>query len=514
MIQGSSSSVGKSVLVAALCRIFARRGIRVAPFKAQNMSNNAAVCPDGCEIGRSQAVQAAAARVAPTAWMNPILLKPEADSRSQVIVAGRPWRTLEARAYCRQREELWPVVTDALDRLRREYDLVIIEGAGSPAELNLCGCDLVNMPVAQFCDAPVLLVGDIDRGGVFAQLLGTLSLLDDDDRQLVRGLIVNKFRGDLSLFDSGREILQERAGIPVLGIVPWMPSLHLPEEDGQPLESAWRRQVAAELDLAVIQLPRIANFDDFDAVAAESGVCVRFVRSLDQLGEPSAIILPGTKSTVSDLKWLQESGLAERIVHLGRQGTAVVGICGGYQMLGQSIVDPDHVESSCSEITGLGLLPHKTAFAHAKVTHVVQAKVRDDRHCPGCRGEMVSGYEIHMGHTSSDCGWLELTERSGNRVSCTDGTVSEDGRIWGCYLHGLFENDRFRRNWLHSLRVTGTSIHPAETGEVGRESCISAAQKLDARLDDLANHVQAALDMDRLDEIILAGQGEKICLKT
>ncbi len=514
MVQGSSSSVGKSFVVAALCRIFARSGIRVVPFKAQNMSNNAAVCADGSEIGRAQAVQAAAAGVAPTAWMNPILLKPEADSRSQVIVAGRPWGTLEARAYSRRREEFWPVVTHSLDHLRSEYDLVIIEGAGSPAELNLRHGDIVNMAVARFCDAPVLLVGDIDRGGIFAQLLGTLSLLDED-RQCVRGLIVNKFRGDLSLFESGRAILEQRGGIPVLGVVPWIATLHLPEEDGQALETVRRRRASLDqIDIAIIQLPRIANFDDFDPLVVEAGVGVRFVKSLDQLGHPAAIIIPGTKSTAADLKWLRVCGLAERIVKLGRQGTAVVGICGGYQMLGTQILDPDGVESESTEITGLGLLPHKTVFAPTKVTHLVRAEVQDDRHCSGCRGQAVSGYEIHMGHTLSERGWLKLSERGGIPVSVVDGCVSDDGRIWGCYLHGLFANSIFRRAWLNSLKTTTTSIPQSGTGQSRQDRDLTVAETLDTMLDFLADQVEAALDMNRLREIIWAEQEERLCLKT
>lgn len=494
MVQGTSSSAGKSLLVTALCRIFARRGLRVAPFKGQNMSNNAAVCADGSEIGRSQALQAAAAYLAPTAEMNPVLLKPEADSRSQVVVQGRPWRTLDARAYYRQREQLWPIVTACLDRLRDEYDLVVIEGAGSPAELNLLRVDMVNMNVARYCEAPVLLVGDIDRGGVFAQLLGTLWLLSDEERRLVRGLIVNKFRGDRSLFDSGVTILEERGRVPVLGVVPWLSDLNLPEEDGQSLESSSAgRPAADELDIAVIQFPRIANFDDFDPLQAEAGVCLRYVRSPEQLGRPAAIILPGTKSTMADLQWLQTSGLAERILQLRQQGTVVVGICGGYQMLGRQILDPDHVESACSQVSGLGLLPTKTVFSRTKATNQVRAVVQDDRHCRGCRGLTVTGYEIHMGQTTSNAPWLELCERGQMPLAVGDGAVSDDGRVWGCYLHGLFANDGFRSAWLSTLRRAGAYT---------RDESFTPAESLDVKLDRMADRVEAALDMHRLTEII------------
>jgi adenosylcobyric acid synthase len=482
----------------------------VAPFKSQNMSNNAAVCADGSEIGRSQAVQAAAARIAPTAALNPILLKPEADSRSQVIVNGRPWRTLSARAYCDQRDELWPIVTRSLDSLRREYDLIVIEGAGSPAELNLREGEIVNMAVARYANAPVLLVGDIDRGGVFAQLLGTMSLLEEDERRLIRGLIVNKFRGDGSLFETGRTILEERGGVPVVGIIPWLANLNLPEEDGQTLESpSYGQSPVGKLDLAVIQFPRIANFDDFDPLQAESGTRLRFVRSLEELGQPAAIILPGTKSTIADLTWLREMGLAQRIMQLASNGTAIVGICGGYQMLGRQILDPDRIESSSQAINGLGLLPHTTTFAHTKVTHVVRAVVADDRHCRGSEGQLLDGYEIHMGSSNGGTGWLRITERSGSAVSEMDGAVSTDGRVWGCYLHGLFANEAFRREWLNSLKDPSRCEGNATSFPPRR-----GAATLDAKLDELADHVEAALDMDRLNEIIMAGKKEDLCPKT
>ena len=377
MIQGTSSSAGKSLLVAALCRIFARRGVRVAPFKAQNMSNNAAVCADGAEIGRSQALQALAAGVEPTADMNPILLKPEADTVSQVIVNGRPWKRLAARDYFATKQTLWPVVTQSLNRLREVYELIVIEGAGSPAELNLRNVEIVNMSVARYCEAPVLLVGDIERGGVFAQLLGTLWLLPAEERRLVRGLLVNKFRGDASLFDDGRTMLEERGGVPVLGVIPWLAGLDLPEEDAEVLSRQSAHSLTNDaLDIAVIRLPRISNFDDFAPLAAEPNVRVRYVDSLARLGNPSAIILPGTKSTLADLAWLQEAGLAERIFALAAQGTPIVGICGGYQMLSQTLSDPEQVESNVTDMLGLGLLPTTTVFAPHKETHQVRDRAR------------------------------------------------------------------------------------------------------------------------------------------
>lgn len=498
MVQGTSSSAGKSLLVAALCRIFARRGIRAAPFKAQNMSNNAAVCPDGAEIGRAQAVQAIAAGIEPTADMNPILLKPEADARSQVIVMGRPWRTLAAGSYYQHKGELWPLVTEALDRLRAAYELVVIEGAGSPAELNLKAGDIVNMAVARYAGAPVLLVGDVDRGGIFAQLLGTLWLLEPEEQALVRGLVVNKFRGDPDLFTDGVRILEERGGVPVVGVIPYLHNLGIPEEDAVAIENlsqpASSSQPASEMtDIAIIALPRIANFDDFDPLAAEPGVRVRYVSSRQALGQPQAVILPGSKSTMADLAWLRAQGLAEAVQELAAEGTAVVGICGGYQMLGRIICDPDHTESAIDVVPGLGLLPAETIFEGEKATHRVQARLLDG---PGwlasLAGQTVRGYEIHMGRTQGDHPWLAITERSGSQAHVRDGMVSDDGRIWGCYLHGLFQGQALRRAWLVSL---------GWNGERGQDQLSGGYE---AGFERLADAVEAALDMEYLEAVVEA----------
>jgi adenosylcobyric acid synthase len=494
MIQGASSSVGKSLLVAALCRWFARRGVRVAPFKAQNMSNNAAVCLDGAEIGRSQAVQAVAAGIEPMADLNPVLLKPEADARTQVIVMGRPWRTLVAGAYYQQRAALWSVITAALDRLRATYDLVLIEGAGSPAELNLRAGDMVNMAVAGYAQAPVLLVGDIDRGGVFAQLLGTLWLLEPAERALIRGLLVNKFRGDFSLFADGVRILENRSALPVLGVVPFMHDLHIPEEDAAPLDSTGATvcRAAAAVDIAVIQLPRIANFDDFAPLAAEPGVRLRYVSSCAALGRPDAVILPGSKSTIADLIWLRERGLALAIVRLAASGAAVVGICGGYQMLGRCIRDPQGVESSQPEIAALSLLPIETAFEPSKATHQIEARIDA---APGwlanLAGATIRGYEIHLGRTVAQRPWLTLTQRGQQPVTMRDGAVDASGRVWGCYLHGLFANQALRHGWLSSLGWKQTGSH-----------MVDGVNDLQGALDALASQVETSIDMQRLEAII------------
>jgi adenosylcobyric acid synthase len=493
VVLGTSSSAGKSLLVTALCRIYARRGYRVAPFKAQNMSNNAAVCPSGAEIGRAQAVQAAAAGIEPTADMNPVLLKPEAEARSQVVLMGRPLRTESAEAYYQRRDHIWASVTQSLDTLRDEHELVIVEGAGSPVELNLKDRDIVNMAVARYAEAPVLLVGDIDRGGIFAQLLGTLWLLEPEEQDLVKGFIINKFRGDLTLFDDGIRILEERGGMPVVGVIPYLPDLTIPEEDAVALDGHSGAPTCEEgvVDIAVIKLPRISNFDDFDPLQAERGVSLRYVSTPAELGEPDAVIIPGTKSTAADLAWLHRQGLAAPITDLAARGTAVVGICGGYQMLGRSIRDPEGVESRVTEIDGLALLPTETTFDSRKETHQVVAEITS---ASGWLSQasrwQLEGYEIHMGATQASQSWLRITHRSGRPVDVPDGAVSSDARIWGCYLHGLFANQQFRRAWLASL---GWTLQTAP---------LNTATSIELAFDRLADEVSEALDIDWLDGLI------------
>ena len=493
MVMGSMSSVGKSLLVTALCRIYARRGLRVAPFKAQNMSNNAAVCQDGGEIGRAQALQAAAAGLAPSVDMNPVLIKPEADSRSQFILMGRPWLTLQAKSYYEKKTALWDTVTSSLDRLRATYDLIIIEGAGSAAELNLKRGDIVNMAVARYAKSPVLLAGDIDRGGIFAQLLGTLWLLEPEERALVCGLIVNKFRGDITLFDDGIRILEEKGNAPVLGVIPYLKNLNLPDEDAVSVEQSQSTLLPAsdsQIDLVVLAFPRIANFDDFDPLKRELGVSVRYVRSLEELGSPHAILLPGTKSTLADLEWMRQTGLAQAVSHFAHSGGAVVGICGGYQMLGARIDDPLHIESLLNSLEGLNLLPITTRFLPEKATFQAEAQIQGGTGwLAGLNGAILGGYEIHMGETTGKTPWLAINRRNGVQVQVLDGSISADGKIWGCYLHGIFGNDAFRHAWLESL------------GWQKRQS-ISQAESFQQSLETLANTVEGALNMDLLEKII------------
>ena len=490
MVQGTSSHAGKSVLATALCRIFAQDGFQVAPFKAQNMSLNSYATPDGGEIGRSQAVQAAAALVAPSVDMNPILLKPEGDRRSQVVLLGRPQAVASAREYQQLKSEMWTLVTGALDRLRTEFDIVVIEGAGSPVEINLKQHDIVNMRVARHAQAPVLLVGDIDRGGIFAQLVGTMELLEPEERALVGGHVINKFRGDPSLLDSGLEFLRERTGAPVVGVVPYFTDIHIPEEDsvGLAADLANRRR-EPPIDVAVMRLPRIANFDDFDPLRHEPGVRVRFVARASEFGEPDLVVIPGSKTTVADLGWLRERGLTERIANARRGGAPVIGICAGYQMLGERLLDPDAVESRIAETPGLGLLPATTTFRPDKATHQVKARVAGSQGLLSrCSGAQVVAYEIHMGVTSAvACSSpFVVEERSRRRVDFADGAVDAEGLTLGTYLHGLFHNREVRRSILACAGARrGLSL---PTGHDDIEP--------NAEYDKLASLVREHLDME------------------
>ena len=466
MVQGTMSSVGKSLLVAALCRIFKQDGLRVAPFKAQNMALNSFATCDGREIGRAQAMQADAAGVDVTVEMNPVLIKPEADSFAQIVVLGKPWVRLSAGEYMQRRGELWSIVTRALDSLRAQYDIVVIEGAGSPVELNLRRGDLVNMAIAEYADAPVLLVGDIDRGGIFAQLLGTHALLEESERARVEGFIANKFRGDARLFVDGVKILEERSGVPVIGVMPFMRDLRIADEDSVALDSTEDGGRKTEiighrssdvrplsLDIVVIRLPRISNFDDFDPLCAEGDVTVRFVDRVEDLREPDLIILPGTKTTIADLKFLRERGLATRIVELACAGTPLIGICGGYQMLGAQILDPQRVESDEAQVAGLGLLPLVTTFDAEKQTVRARGAVMASGGLfENARGLEIVGYEIHMGQTRADCAsFVRLTACGENAVDDCDGAVDARGWIAGTYFHGLFDNDALRAVMLTNL---------------------------------------------------------------
>jgi len=490
MIQGTASSVGKSIIVAALCRIFRQDGYRVAPFKAQNMALNSYVTAEGGEIGRAQVVQAEAAGIAPTVDMNPVLLKPTTDTGCQVIVLGKVARTISARDYYKYTPALLKTVSESLERLRAVYDIVVIEGAGSPAEINLKDKEIVNMQVARMSGTPVLLVGDIDKGGVFASLVGTLELLDEDERRYVKGLIINKFRGDVTLLKSALEFLEKRTGKPMLGVVPYFRGIRIAQEDSVYLDEREESHVTGGLDIAVIRLPHISNYDDFDPLE-EEGCMVHYITQCFELGNPHLIILPGTKSTIADLDYLRRSGLAATIITRARAGTPVVGICGGYQMLGQIILDPQRVESKETEVTGLGLLNVVTEFASEKSTSQVRARSLSDLGLlAGTKGMEMTGYEIHMGQTRSEekSGAFQIVMTPQGPADYTDGVLNAQGTILGTYMHGLFHNDGFRQAFLNNLRRYW-GLEESKDGSVTTK---------EQQYDKLAELVRRSLDITKI----------------
>ncbi|WP_306612604.1 cobyric acid synthase [Paenibacillus sp. GD4] len=492
MLQGTASDVGKSLLTAALCRILLQDGYRVAPFKSQNMSLNSYVTPDGKEIGRAQGMQADACRIPATTDMNPILLKPKKDMVAQVVVHGKPYKDLSAREY-RERylSEAELVVKEALGRLREQYEIVVLEGAGSPAEVNLKKRDIVNMRLAGWADAPVVLVADIDRGGVFASLVGTLEILTPEERDRVKGFVINKFRGDVSLLKPGLDWLEERTGKPVLGVIPYLPDLGLEDEDSASLErrlSAPGQEAApSELDIAVIKLPRLSNFTDIDPLLFERDVRVRFVSSPEELGRPDAIVLPGSKNTVDDLLYLRDNGLEQALKNYVSGGGFLTGICAGYQMMGERLLDPLLVESDQPELQGMGFFPSETVFASEKRT--VQSTAVTRLYC--AESSVVTGYEIHMGETT----FLRRVDQpfllEGSKP---DGASLDGGRVWGTYLHGILHNDAFRRGWLNRLRENkGLAPLPEE---------LQFQARREAAFDRLAAHVREHLDLPRLYEMM------------
>jgi adenosylcobyric acid synthase len=458
MLQGTASSVGKSMLTVALCRILHEDGYRVAPFKAQNMALNAAVTSTGGEIGRAQAVQAEAACIAPTVEMNPILLKPEGGMRSQVVILGRSAGSMTWGEYQKMRAALIRTVDDCIEKLRSAFDVVVIEGAGSPAEINLRSQDLVNMHVAEAAEAPVLLIGDIERGGVFAHLAGTLELLPPGERARIAGLVINKFRGDATLLKPGLDYLESRYQLPILGVVPFVERLRIAEEDSVALEG--RRsapsQGADQLQIVIVRLPGISNYDDFSALEHEPGVALSYVDGEQAIRRADLVIVPGSKSTMRDLAWLRRLGLDRAISDRSEAGCLTVGICGGCQMLGERIEDPEGVESEERATSGLGLLPLTTRFERAKRTTQVRATV-DSTSFIGARSgtDELNGYEIHMGRTIAAKGAaspFRVISRNGEPCDAPDGAVSPNHATVGTMLHGIFENDAVRAALLSSLR--------------------------------------------------------------
>ena len=473
MIQATGSNAGKSTLVAGLARVLVRRGLRVAPFKPQNMSNNAAIAVDGGEIGRAQAVQARAARLAPSVHMNPVLLKPETDTGAQVIVRGQRMGTLRAKNFLDKKKDLLPLVLESFARLARENDIVLVEGAGSPAEINLREGDIANMGFAVATDVPVVLAGDIDRGGVIASLVGTHAVLEPEERAQIRGFLINKFRGEVKLFDAGLDAVTRMTGWPSLGVVPWLPqAAWLPAEDALDLESNAERRVEACV-IAVPMLARIANFDDLDPLAMEPDVALRFVRPGEPIpAEANVVILPGSKSTVGDLAFLRAQGWDIDIAAHVRRGGHVLGLCGGYQMLGRTIDDPDGLDGAPGRVEGLGLLDIDTVMQGDKSTTLTQGV-----HCAS--GLPVEGYEIHLGRSDGPDGARPMLKIGEHH----DGATSRDGRVQGTYLHGLFSSDAFRAAWLKGL---------------GAASSLAYEARVETALDALADYLEAHLDIDAL----------------
>lgn len=487
MLQGAMSNVGKSLLTAALCRIFKEDGYRAAPFKSQNMALNSYVTEDSLEIGRAQAMQAQAAGLEPSVLMNPILLKPTSDAGSQVILRGKPIGNMTASEYFRRKRDFFPEVISAFEELSSSADIVVIEGAGSPAELNLKSDDIVNMGLAKALNAPVLLIGDIDRGGVFAQLLGTLDLLEDDERTLVKGLIVNKFRGDRSIFSDGAEILEKRGKCPVAGVVPF---IHCDIEDEDSLsDKLGRTEKRGLIDIAVIRLPRISNFTDLDVFGQYKSVSVRYVSQTSELfkfGEPDLIVIPGTKSTISDMKYLRESGLESEIKKAASRGVPIFGICGGYQMLGELISDPEGVDGgkAGAEIRGLGLLKTRTVFSNEKKLARTKGKFSGISGVfSALSGLEYEGYEIHMGVTEST--EPPLLENSGGAFR---------DNVYGCYVHGIFDSGEVSAALVKALCE--------RRGAEFTETCGSRRDYRERQFDILANEVRKSLDMELVYKIL------------
>ncbi|MEG1362147.1 MAG: cobyric acid synthase [Lachnospiraceae bacterium] len=478
MIQGTMSNAGKSLMVAGLCRIFHQDGYRVAPFKSQNMALNSYITKEGLEMGRAQVMQAEAAGIEPSVLMNPILLKPTTDTGSQVIVNGEVLTNMAARDYFQYKKKLIPDIRKAYETLAQKSDIIVIEGAGSPAEINLKTDDIVNMGMAKMAEAPVLLVGDIDRGGVFAQLVGTLTLLEEDEKAMVKGLIINKFRGDKTILDPGVSMLEEREGIPVVGVTPYM-NIKLEDEDS--LTERFEDETQIEtIDLAVVRLPRISNFTDFNIFETIPGVSLRYVAKVEKLGNPDLIFIPGTKNTMGDLKWLRESGMEAALKKAEATGTILFGICGGFQMLGDILKDPEGIEEG-GELTGLGLLPMETIFTSQKTrTRVVEQVPVLNGKLQELTGLTYEGYEIHMG------------------ISTLNQQVENQGNVYGTYIHGFFDRKEIAAQLVKCIAK--------DKGIIQEESLLIDYQAFkETQYDKLAKELRQHLDLEKIYQILEEG---------
>ena len=490
MLQGTASDVGKSVLVAGLCRIFYQDGLRTAPFKSQNMALNSGITPEGKEMGRAQIFQAEAAGIVPDVRMNPVLLKPTSDRKAQVVLMGQVATDMDAVSYHEYKPRLREQILSVYTSLAQEFDVLVLEGAGSPAEINLRDRDIVNMGMAEMAQCPVILVADIDRGGVFASIYGTLALLHEHERARVKGVIINKFRGDVALLNPGIEQIESLTGVPVLGVMPWL-DVDLEDEDGVALQKGkYLRTEKRDINIAVVQIPHISNFTDFNALAAQPDVRVRYVRYPQELADVDLVLLPGSKNTLGDLVWLRESGMAHAVLQAHQQNIPIVGICGGYQMLGETIID--EVESGLGTLPGLGLLDTVTHFAQRKTTTQVTATMSSalPDWLSAASGLPVRGYEIHMGETTlnGDCRSVMQLQKHGENVA--DGAVTADGRVFGTYLHGLFDSDGFTRALINGLRE--------RKGLAPLDPAFQYAQYKSQQFDLLADAMRQHIDIEKI----------------
>lgn len=498
MIQGTGSGVGKSIIVAGLCRIFRDQGINVAPFKAQNMALNSFITKEGDEISRAQAYQAEAARVEPSVDMNPVLLKATGEAGCQVILNGKVHANMSATEYYAFKDHAWPAVTQAYDRLAKQHELIIIEGAGSPAEINLSNDEIVNMSAARYAKAPVILVGDIDKGGVFASLYGTIALLGDD-ADYIKAFIINKFRGDIKILEPGLDMIRDKTNRPVLGVIPYLGDLGLHEEDGIPLERLARFRRSGRIKpikIVVLALRYISNFTDFDPFLYEPDVDLIYSLRDADIEHADAVIIPGSKNTVQDLLFLRGTGIEQSIKRAVEKGIPLIGICGGYQMLGKRILDPHGVETSHQKVPGLDYLDVETILEKTKVTAQVEAEINPGAGVQGPGSwqskESLSGYEIHMGKTTGDVGLFMLKRASSFSELIHDGSIKNN--VWGTYIHGIFDNDRFRRDFINSLRI--------KQGSTSIDDPINFLQERDHALDQWAAILQNNIDMGFVEKLV------------
>ncbi len=505
MFQGTASNVGKSFLVAAFCRIFREDGLKVRPFKSQNMALNSYITEEGLEMGRAQVVQAEAAGQVPSVKMNPILLKPYGDKLSQVIIKGKVYKNMTALEYHEFKPQLAEMVKEVFEELRADSDVVVIEGAGSPAEINLRDKDIVNMGMAELAQAPVILIGDIDRGGVFASLVGTMMLLTEEERKRVKGVLINKFRGDVKILEPGLKMLEDLIKVPVLGVIPYT-RVDIEEEDSlaERLNSTKLKGKKA-LEIEVICLPHMSNFTDFNVLEIQEDVCLHYVTRGQTLGNPDLVILPGTKNTMGDLLYLRESGLGEAIKAYSQKGGLLFGVCGGYQLLGKKLYDPKGVEAGISEIQGLGLLDITTRFEEEKVTTQVEGRVKGLPAPLGkqLEGEKVVGYEIHRGLTERGKEaqpFLEIQKKLGEKVSYEEGAINLEGTVMGTYLHGIFDEPGFIRGLLNALRQKkGLEKNQKET--------LSFKTYKEQQYTKLAQAVRSHVDLEAIYQIMRGEEG-------